>query len=160
MYGNPHNKGAVVNNLDIMILGATEIDTNFNANVTTGSTGYIMGGSGGHSDTAAGAKLAIVVTQLSKGRLPIVVDSVTTVTTPGETIDAVVTERGIAINPRRTDLIELLKTSNLPVMTIEELKAIAESMTGVPAKIDKLDDIVAVVEYRDGTVIDVVYKVD
>jgi citrate lyase subunit alpha / citrate CoA-transferase len=160
MYGNPHNKGAVVNNLDIMILGATEIDTDFNANVTTGSTGYIMGGSGGHSDTAAGAKLAIVVTQLSKGRLPIVVESVTTVTTPGETIDAVVTERGIAINPRRTDLIELLKTSNLPVMTIEELKAIAESMTGVPAKIDKLEDIVAVVEYRDGTVIDVVYKVD
>jgi len=92
--------------------------------------------------------------------LPIVVDCVTTVTTPGETIDAVVTERGIAINPRRTDLIELVKTSNLPVMTIEELKAIAESMTGVPAKIDKLDDIVAVVEYRDGTVIDVVYKVD
>lgn len=72
MYGNPHNKGAVVNNLDIMILGATEIDTDFNVNVTTGSDGIIMGGSGGHSDTAAGAKLAIVVTNLIKGRLPII----------------------------------------------------------------------------------------
>ena len=72
MYGNPHNKGAVVNNLDVMILGATEIDVDFNVNVTTGSNGMIMGGSGGHSDTAAGAKLALVVTQLVKGRLPIV----------------------------------------------------------------------------------------
>lgn len=159
MYGNPHNKGAVVNNLDVMILGATEIDVNYNANVTTGSTGLIMGGSGGHSDTAAGAKLAIIVTQLSKGRLPIVVDSVTTVTTPGETIDAIVTERGIAINPMRVDLIEILKTSNLPIITIEELKNMAEEMTGVPEKIERDNQIVAVIEYRDGTVIDVVRKV-
>lgn len=159
MYGNPHNKGAVVNNLDVMILGATEIDTAFNTNVTTGSTGIIMGGSGGHSDTAAGAKLAIIVTQLSKGRLPIVVDSVTTVTTPGETIDAVVTERGIAINPKRTDLIEKLKGTNLPIVTIDELKKIAEDMTGVPEKIKLDSEIVAIVEYRDGTVIDVVHKI-
>jgi len=159
MYGNPHNRGAVVNNLDVMILGATEIDTAFNANVTTGSTGIIMGGSGGHSDTAAGAKLAIIVTQLTKGRLPIVVDKVTTITTPGETIDAVVTERGIAVNPNRKDLIELLKAANLPVLTIEELKELAEGLTGVPEKIEIGTDIVAVVEYRDGTVIDVVRKI-
>ncbi|SDJ97208.1 citrate lyase subunit alpha [Natronincola ferrireducens] len=159
MYGNPHNKGAVVNNLDVMILGATEIDTAFNANVTTGSSGMIMGGSGGHSDTAAGSKLAIVVTQLVKGRLPIVVDRVTTVTTPGETIDVLVTERGIAVNPLRQDLIEKLKTTNLPIMTIEELKAMAEAMTGIPEKIELDDEVVAVVEYRDGTVIDVVRKI-
>lgn len=159
MYGNPHNKGSVVNNLDVMILGATEIDTDFNVNVTTGSNGLIMGGSGGHSDTAAGAKLAIVVTQLAKGRLPIVVDRVTTVTTPGETIDVVVTERGIAVNPRREDLLEKLKGTNLPIMTINELKNIAEEMTGVAEKIEFEERIVAVVEYRDGTVIDVVRKV-
>ncbi len=159
MYGSPHNKGAVVNNLDVMILGATEIDTDFNVNVTTGSSGVIMGGSGGHSDTAAGAKLAIVVTQLVKGRLPIVVDRVTTVTTPGETVDVVVTERGIAVNSNRVDLIEKLKNANLPIMTIEELKNIAEEMTGAPNKIEFEDEIVAVVEYRDGTVIDVVRKV-
>ncbi|WZL72732.1 citrate lyase subunit alpha [Clostridiaceae bacterium 35-E11] len=159
MYGNPHNKGAVVNNLDVMILGATEIDTNFDVNVTTGSSGMIMGGSGGHSDTAAGAKLAIVVTQLIKGRLPIVVDQVTTVTTPGETIDVLVTERGIAVNPKRQDIIEKLKKVNLPIMTIEELKQIAEKITGTPKKIEQDDKVVAVVEYRDGTVIDVVKKI-
>ncbi|QXE19068.1 citrate lyase subunit alpha [Clostridium sp. 001] len=159
MYGNPHNRGSVVNNLDVMILGATEIDTDFNVNVTTGSDGMIMGGSGGHSDTAAGAKLAIVVTSLIKGRLPIIKDKVTTVTTPGESIDVVVTDRGIAVNPKREDLIEKLKKANLPVMTIEELKETAEKMTGKPEAIKTSDEIVAVVEYRDGTVIDVVRKV-
>lgn len=159
MYANPHNKGAVVNNLDIMILGATEIDIDFNVNVTTGSSGVIMGGSGGHSDTAAGSKLAIIVTNLVKARLPIIKDRVTTVTTPGESIDVIVTERGIAVNPKRQDLIEKLKATNLPVMTIEELKAIAEKMTGKPEAIQLSEDIVAVVEYRDGTVIDVVRKV-
>ncbi|SHH84014.1 citrate lyase subunit alpha / citrate CoA-transferase [Clostridium collagenovorans DSM 3089] len=158
MYGNAHNKGAVVNKLDIMILGATEIDTDFNVNVTTASDGTIMGGSGGHSDTAAGSKLAIVVTNLVKSRTPIIKDRVTTVTTPGESVDVVVTERGIAVNPRRTDLIEKLKATRLPVMTIEELKNLAESMTGKPKAIELSDEIVAVVEYRDGTVIDVIKK--
>lgn len=159
MYANPHNKGAVVNNLDVMILGATEIDLDFNVNVTTGSSGVIMGGSGGHSDTAAGSKLSIVVTNLIKARLPIIKDRVTTVTTPGESIDVLVTERGIAVNPRRRDLIERLKAANLEVMTIKELKTTAEKITGKPKEIEFSEDIVAVVEYRDGTVIDVVRKV-
>ena len=159
MYGNPHNKGAVVNKLDIVILGATEIDTDFNVNVTTGSDGVIMGGSGGHSDTAAGAKLTIIVSNLVKARLPIIKDKVTTVTTPGESIDVLVTERGIAINPKHAALIERLKKTNLPIMTIEELKAVAEKLTGTPKEIESDDKIVAVIEYRDGTVIDVVKKV-
>ena len=159
MYGNPHNKGAVVNKLDIVILGATEIDTDFNVNVTTGSDGVIMGGSGGHSDTAAGAKLTIIVSNLVKARLPIIKDKVTTVTTPGESIDVLVTERGIAINPKHAALIERLKKTNLPIMTIEELKAVAGKLTGTPKEIESDDKIVAVIEYRDGTVIDVVKKV-
>ncbi|MBB6631805.1 citrate lyase subunit alpha [Clostridium algidicarnis] len=158
MYGNPHNKGAVVNKLDIVILGATEIDTNFNVNVTTASDGTIMGGSGGHSDTAAGAKLTIIVSNLMKARLPLIRDKITTVNTPGETIDVLVTERGIAINPRRQDLIEKLKGTNLPIMTIEKLKNICEELTGKPKDIELKEDIVAVVEYRDGTVIDVIRK--
>jgi citrate lyase subunit alpha/citrate CoA-transferase len=158
MYGNPHNKGAVANQLDVMILGATEIDTNFNVNVTTGSTGVIMGGSGGHSDTAAGAKLAIVVTQLVKSRLPIVVDSVTTVTTPGESIDVLVTERGVAVNPLRTDLIEKFRAYGIDVKTIQELRKIALDITGKPRKLDRSSQVVGVVEYRDGTVIDIIYK--
>lgn len=159
MYANPHNKGAVVDKLDVMILGATEIDTNFNVNVTTNSNGILMGGPGGHSDTAAGAKLAIVVTQLVKKRFPIVLDAVTTVTTPGETIDAVVTERGIAVNPRREDLLQKLSEAKLPIYTIGELKEIAQELTGVPDMIATDDRIVAVMEYRDGTVIDVVRKI-
>ena len=156
MYGNPHTKGAVVNNLDIMILGATEIDIDFNVNVTTGSNGVIIGGSGGHSDTAAGSKLAIVVTNLMKARLPIIKDRVTTITTPGENIDVIVTERGIAVNPKRADLLEKLSLTKLPLMTIEELKTLAEKITGVPRAIQTSEKIVAVVEYRDGSVIDVV----
>jgi citrate lyase subunit alpha/citrate CoA-transferase len=158
MYGNAHNKGAVVNNLDIVILGATEIDTNFNVNVTTASDGTIMGGSGGHADTAAGSKLTIIVTKLTKARLPIIKDKLTTITTPGETIDVIVTERGIAVNPKRVDLIEKLKAKKLNVVTIEELKEIAEKITGTPKAIELSEDIAAVVEYRDGTVIDVVRK--
>lgn len=159
MYGNPHNRGAVVNNLDVVILGATEIDTDFNVNVTTGSDGNIMGGSGGHADTAAGAKLTVIVTKLTKARLPIIKDRLTTITTPGETIDVIVTEMGIAVNPRRKDLIESFKSKNLKVYTIEELKKIAEKITGVPKPIELSDQIVGVVEYRDGTVIDVIKKV-
>ena len=159
MYGNPHNKGAVVNNLDVMILGATEVDLDFNVNVTTSSNGNIMGGSGGHSDTAAGSKLAIVVTKLIKGRLPIIVDSCTTVTTPGETVDIIVTERGIAVNPNRKDLIEKLSGTKLPMYTIDELKDMAENISGVPQKLVFEDEIVGLVEYRDGTVIDVIRKV-
>jgi citrate lyase subunit alpha/citrate CoA-transferase len=70
-----------------------------------------------------------------------------------------VTERGIAVNPKRQDLIEILKETNLPLMTIEELKAMAEKMTGKPKEVKLSKDIVAVVEYRDGTVIDVVRRV-
>ena len=158
MYGNPDNKGAVVNNLDIVILGATEIDMNFNVNVTTGSDGNIIGGSGGHSDTAAGAKLTIVVTQLMKARLPIIKDRVTTITTPGECIDVIVTERGIAVNPKRTDIIHKLKKTNLPIMTIVQLKSIAEKITGKPKATELSDKIIAVIEYRDGSVIDVVRR--
>lgn len=155
-YANPHNKGCVTNQLDVLILSATEIDVNFNVNVITGSNGVIMGASGGHSDTAAGAKLSIVVAPLLRGRLPIVMDEVTTVVTPGETIDAVVTERGIAVNPRRKDLYDLFKAAKLDVMDIHDLKDIAESLTGVPEKIETTDNIVGLVEYRDGTIIDVI----
>ncbi len=158
-YGNPHNKGCVVNHLDVMILGATEIDENFNVNVTTGSNGTIMGGSGGHSDTAFGSKLSIVVTQLVKGRIPIVKQSVTTVTTPGSTIDVLVTERGIAVNPRNVDLIRKLKMSGLPLTSIQALREKAYKIAGVPESVRFTNDIVAVVEYRDGSVIDVVRKV-
>ena len=162
MYANPHNRGAVVNQLDAMILGAAEIDVDFNVNVTTGTNGIIMGGSGGHADTAAGAKLAIVTTRLNAGGYAKVVDRVTTVTTPGETIDVLVTEAGVAVNPQRPELRERLIASNVPVVPIEQLRDIAQraaprtSMDARSARVESADRIVAVVEYRDGTVTDVV----
>lgn len=158
-YANPHNKGCVVNHLDCVVLGATEIDTNFNVNVVTSSNGDIMGGSGGHADAAAGAKLTLIVTNLLRSRLPIVRDRVTTVTTPGETVDVLVTERGVAVNPRRPELRDRLQQAGLPVMAIEDLKVLAEKIAGQPRPVEVGSKIVALVEYRDGTVIDVVRQV-
>ncbi len=149
----------IVDKLDFVILGATEIDLDFNVNVTTDSHGLIMGGSGGHSDTAHGAKITVITTNLIKSRMPIIKEKVTTVTTPGEDVDILVTERGIAVNPKRVDVLEKLKDSSLPVMPIEELLNIAYEMTGKPDKKVFSDRPVGVVVYRDGTVIDTIYKI-
>ena len=158
VYASPFNSGAAVNQLDAVILGATEIDTGFNVNVTTGSDGKLMGGSGGHSDAAAGAKTTITVANLLRGRLPIIIDKVTTRTTPGETVDVLVTERGIAVNPKRTDLQAQLKAAGLKLFAIEELKQVAEGISGKPAVYKPSGRVVAEVEYRDGTIIDHVYQ--
>ncbi len=157
-YANPLNKGAFVNRLDFVILGALEIDTAYNVNVITGSDGVVRGAPGGHVDTAAGAKCTIIVAPLVRSRIPTIKDEVITVTTPGDSIDIVVTEVGVAINPKRQDLLDALKNSGLPLRTIEELRDEAYHLVGVPEPIEFLDQIVALVEYRDGTLIDVVRK--
>ena len=158
-YASPHNKGCIANKLDVVVLSALEIDTNFNVNVMTGSDGVLRGASGGHSDTAACAKLTVIVSPLIRGRIPCIVGSVNTVITPGDSIDVLVTEIGIAINPKRVDLIEKFKDVNIPVFTIEELKDKIEGVVGVAEKIEYEDKVVAIVEYRDGSIIDVVRKV-
>lgn len=159
MYASPGSKSPVVNMLDIVILSALEIDTDFNVNVMTGSDGMIRGASGGHSDTAAASKMSIIVAPLIRGRIPTVVDKVNTVITPGESIDVLVTEVGIAINPLRRDLIEHFKSLPVPQYTIEELKDKAYSVVGTPDPIEYEDKVVALIEYRDGSLIDVVHKV-
>ncbi|MGI6691584.1 MAG: citrate lyase subunit alpha [Christensenellales bacterium] len=153
-YASPLAKSAAINSLDVVVLGATQIDTAFNVNVHTDSNGYIMGGSGGHSDTAAGARLAMIVAPLFRARLPIVVDKVLCVSTPGSTVDVLVTQRGIAVNPARPDLRDRLRAAGLPVYAIEDLKRMAEKITGVPRDIPPLGRAVADVEYRDGAIID------
>ncbi len=158
-YANPLNSGCIVNALDCVILGATEIDTDFNVNVSTGSTGAIMGGSGGHADAAAGAKMTVIVTNLLRARLPIVRDRVTTRTTPGDTVDVLVTERGIAVSPARPELAERFKEAGLKVRDIHDLKKLAESMAGTPKPVAKGEKTVALVEYRDGTLIDEIKQV-
>jgi len=156
-YANPYDD-PICDKLDFVILGATEIDKQFNVNVTTDSYGKIMGGSGGHSDTAHGANVTVITTNLIKSRMPIIKDKVTTITTPGEDVDVLVTERGIAINPKRTDLLAKLSNTKLPVYTIDELYEMAHKITGVPNKIQRSNEVIGYVEYRDGTIIDTLYK--
>ncbi|MBO5867791.1 MAG: citrate lyase subunit alpha, partial [Oscillospiraceae bacterium] len=138
-YASPGNPNAAVNSLDVVILGATEIDTDFNVNVHTDSNGYIMGGSGGHSDTAAGAKLSMIIAPLFRARLPIVTDRVNCISTPGADIDVLVTQAGIAVNPKNTELRERLIAAKLPIVDIQELKAKAEAITGAPQHLPKGD---------------------
>lgn len=158
-YASPFNKGAFVNKLDFVILAALEVDTDFNCNVVVGSDGMLMGAQGGHPDTAEGAKCSIVLVALVQGRMPTIRDRVTTVTTPGESVDVVITEYGIAINPRRHDLIDAVRDSGLPLTTIEEMKEKAYSITGEPKDIEFEDRVVAVIEARDGTIMDVVRQI-
>ena len=159
LYANPFNRGAVVDRLDCVILGATEVDVDFNVNVNTESTGYLQHNTGGHCDTAAGAKLAVVVAPSIRGRLPIVRDRVTTVTTPGETIDVVVTERGIAVADGHGDLKAELLRRRLPVKDIRQLHEEICAITGRPRPVEFTDDVVALVEYRDGSIIDAIRRV-
>ena len=159
-YASPDAKSAAVDSLDVVLLGATEVDLGFNVNVHTDSSGSIMGGSGGHSDTAAGAKLAMIIAPLSRARLPIVRDRVQCISTPGSTIDVLVTQRGVAVNPARPELKKALEDARLPVCSIEELKARAEAICGTPRAVRHGKKVVADVIYRDGTVIDQLYNVD
>lgn len=155
-YASPAAKSAVVDHLDVVLLGATEIDTDFNVNVHTDSAGCIMGGSGGHSDTAAGAKLSMIIAPLFRARLPIITGRVRCISTPGRDVDVVVTQRGVAVNPAKPDLALRLKDAGLPIVDIHELKQIAERITGVPAVPPEGGRVVARVLSRDGEPLDVI----
>lgn len=157
-YASPTSKSAAVDSLDVVILGATEIDTNFNVNVHTDSNGYIMGGSGGHSDTAAGSKLSMIIAPMQRARLPIVTDKVTCISTPGKDIDVLVTQGGIAVNPKNAELKDRLKDAGLPVIDILELKEKTEKLTGTPKPLVKGDKVVAEVISRDGEILDRIYN--
>ena len=155
---NYHSKGNLTSMMDIMILGATEIDLNFNGNVVTHSDGYLLHGIGGWQNCLH-ARNVILSIPLFRDRTPVIVDEVTTLCGPGELIDVIITERGIAINPLRQDLIESVRGSGLPLKTIRELKDEAEKICGIPQKPQFEEEIVAAIKWVDGTVIDVVRKI-
>jgi len=155
---NYHSKGNLTSMIDVVTLGATEVDINFNGNVVTHSDGYLLHGIGGWQNCLH-AKNVILPIPLFRDRIPVIVDEVTTLCGPGELIDVVVTERGIAINPLRVDLIEKVKNSGLPVKSIQELKEEAERICGKPQKPKFEDNIIAVVKWVDGTVIDSIRQV-
>lgn len=155
---NYHGKGNFAGMVDVVVLGATEVDVNFNANVVTHSDGYLLHGIGGWQNCLF-SKTVILPIPLFRDRIPVILDEVTTICGPGELIDVIVTERGIAINPLRTDLIEKMKDTNLPIKTIQELKEEAEKICGKPQKPQTEEEIIAAIKWVDGTVIDVVRKV-
>lgn len=155
---NYHSKGNFAGMLDIVILGATEVDVNFNGNVVTHSDGYLLHGLGGWQNCLFG-KTVILPLPLFRDRIPVIVNEVTTICGPGELIDVIVTERGIAINPLRKDLLEKMQHSGLPLKTIHELKEEAEKICGKPEKPEFTEKIVAAVKWVDGTLIDVVRQI-
>jgi citrate lyase subunit alpha/citrate CoA-transferase len=155
---NYHGKGNFAGMVDVVVLGATEVDTQFNANVVTHSDGYLLHGIGGWQNCLF-SKTVILPVPLFRDRIPVVRDRVTTLCGPGEMIDVIVTERGIAINPLREDLIEATRHASLPIKTLEELKSEADRICGVP-EAPRLDErVVAVVKWVDGTVLDAVHRV-
>ncbi|MDR1741009.1 MAG: citrate lyase subunit alpha [Synergistaceae bacterium] len=166
-YANPWNAGAAVNGLDAVVLGATEIDRDFNVNVNTEADGTLLHGIGGHQDTAAGAGITIIAQPLLRGRAPCVVERVDCVTTPGDVVDVLVTEYGVTVNPNapppgskkiwRGEILERVRAAGLPVVPMDALIDKAKAMSGPMSPIERTDRVAAVVEWRDGSVLDVVY---
>jgi len=154
-YG-PRAAGCAASMLDVAILGATEVDLDFNVNVNTHSDGLLLHGIGGHTDAAASAACSIITAPSFRKRIPIVRERVTTLSCPGEVVDVVVTERGIAVNPRRGDLAERARKAGLPLVGLGDLMNEVRAMTGVPEEPTFGDRVVALIEWRDGTVIDTV----
>ena len=159
-YANYDSRGCATYKLDAAFLGATEVDLDFNVNVNTHSDGMLLHGIGGHQDVAAGAAMTMITIPTLRGRIPVIVDSVTTVTSPGEVIDVIVTERGIAVNPKREDLKDRFVAAGLPVRTLEDIKAEVDGLVQPIAKPVFGEEIIAAIEWRDGTVLDVVRKVE
>lgn len=157
-YADPTSKGRTIDGLDTVVLGATEVDTSFNVNVNTHSDGRMLHGIGGHQDTAAAAYLTIITAPLYRKTNPIVREQVTTISTPGDIVDAIVTNEGIAINPKRKDLIEKIK-GKIDIVPIEELKNMAYDATGGSAEVNLGDEIIGLTKYFDGTVLDNIYRV-
>ncbi len=158
-YASPNNDGSAVNQLDFVILSALEVDVNFNVNVLLGSDGLIRGAIGGHQDTAAGASISIITCPLTRGRIATIVDKVECLVTPGKTVDIIVTDHGVAVNPRRPDLKQKLIEADIHVVEMQELRRKALKLVGQPMPIPYTDKIVGVVTYRDGSVIDVIRQV-
>ncbi len=156
---NFHGKGNFASMVDVVVLGATEVDVGFNANVVTHSDGRLLHGIGGWQNCLF-SKCTILPIPSFRDRIPVLVDSVTTICGPGELIDVIVTERGIAINPLREDLIDKMKGTDLPIRSIEDLKNEVEQICGGKPAPPKLGDkVVAAIKWVDGTTIDCVKQV-
>jgi citrate lyase subunit alpha/citrate CoA-transferase len=157
MFGDPHTGGSIVNKQHACFLGATEVDVDFNVNVNTHSDGLLLHGIGGHQDAAAGSDITVILAPLLRGRIPVIRPEVTTVSTPGDTVDVIVTEQGIALNPERDDLYK--KAKGMPIVDIHDLSKKATRLSGEPKTPQFGKDIIALTEFRDGTTLDVIRSV-
>lgn len=156
---NYHGKGNFNFLTDIVVLGATQVDVNFNANVVTHSDGKLKHGIGGWQD-CLNAKNTIIAVPSFRDRIPVIVKNVTTLCGPGDLVDVVITERGICINPRRLDMLEKAKDGHLPILDIHDLQKTVENICGPPAPPPLSDKIVAIVKWVDGTLLDSIYQFD
>jgi citrate lyase subunit alpha/citrate CoA-transferase len=157
---NYHGKGNFASLVDLVVLGATEVDLDFNANVVTHSDGYLLHGIGGWQDCLFAGCTMLAVPSF-RDRIPVVVDRVTTLCGPGELIDVVVTERGIAVNPRRKDLLAAVERSGLPIRDLGDIQKEIHGICGGKPAAPNVDErrAVAVVKWVDGTILDTVFKV-
>jgi len=156
---NFHGKGNFSSMIDVVVLGATEVDVHFNANVVTHSDGRLLHGIGGWQNCLI-SRCTILAVPSVRDRIPVMLDEVTTMVGPGELIDVIATEQGLCINPARTDLIEAARGSQVPILNIHDLKSRIDQLCGGPPAKPKLgDEFVAAIQWVDGTTIDAVRRV-
>ena len=171
---SPVAKDAAVNLLDVVVLGGSEIDIDFNVNTLTGYDGVLRTGIGGGPDAAFGGDLTVFALPLvrvnRKGlSCPCITERVNNVTTPGETVSAVVTEDYVALNDNnKSSYLAALRENagkyGIPLISIEEM--VSRAMTKAQSSGTLMptprytDEIVFAVEWRDGRLIDAVRKLD
>ncbi len=157
---NHHGKGNFASMVDVVVLGATEVDVDFGANVATHSDGRMLHGIGGWQNCLF-SKCTVLAVPSVRDRIPVIVDRVTTLCGPGELVDVVATEHGLCINPRREDLLEAMRGSDVPLLDIRELKERVERLCGGPPAPPRLgDEFVAAIQWVDGTTLDGVRRVE
>jgi len=169
-YDDVANKENAVNLLDVSVLTTLEMDLNFNVNSVC-ANGRIIGGIGGAQGVAAGSSLTIMFLPLATGKdgkgFPRIVEDVFTVSIPGEVIDVAVTEEFVSLNPRsKSPYIGNIKKNadryGLKLISIEELheKSVekAKEFGKLPQRIEVTDTPVEVIEWRDGTLLDTIFK--
>lgn len=158
-YASPNAKSCAVNNVDAVLLGALQVDLDFNVNVNLMSSGFFTGGGGGHGDASEGSKMSIIVTPLTRTRIPTIVDKVICKSVQGENIDVIVTEYGVAVNPKNVELKQRLKEGKVKLVEIDELEAMARKLVGIPDPVRFGDKPVCEIYHRNGTVLDTIYNV-
>ena len=152
-YANPLHDAPIVDQLSVMVLGAVEIDQQFNVNVTIAGDGRLIGGPGGHPDAAQGAALTIVTTGLTGAGYPKLVRDVRCVTTPGTDIDVLVSDHGIAVNPAHTALLTKLTNAGLPIVDFDLLREMAERQADhKPSPVSTFPRLL--IEHREGGLLD------